>query len=181
MRHDGQAAERISHSNFTDSAYWTVAQLVAHHTVNGRALSSGDLFGINRLPDGRIIGGVDFEGVKERASYITPVPGSVWPMTVTTLMVYTLRSAERAATAVHQVLGVGGGSTSRSSEISRASTSAALSPISGYSIAHGAATGRQRSTERQGEAESSGTTATHRSGRRCTPLTCTYWTRCAKA
>ncbi|MGY0196059.1 hypothetical protein ACWA7J_13420 [Leptothrix sp. BB-4] len=101
MPRDGQAAERISHSNFTDSAYWTVAQLVAHHTVNGRAPSNGDLFGINRLPDGRIIVGVDFKGVKERASYITPVLDSVRPMAVMTLMVYTLSSAERAATAVH--------------------------------------------------------------------------------
>src|SRR5688572_31868599 len=33
--------------------------------------------GFNRLPDGRIVGDVDFEGVKEKASYITPVPGGV--------------------------------------------------------------------------------------------------------
>jgi methylenetetrahydrofolate dehydrogenase (NADP+)/methenyltetrahydrofolate cyclohydrolase len=51
--------------------------------------------GINRLPDGRIVGDVDFEAVKERASWITPVPGGVGPMTVTMLIENTLRSAER--------------------------------------------------------------------------------------
>lgn len=55
--------------------------------------------GFNRLPDGRIVGDVDFEGVKEKASYITPVPGGVGQMTVTMLLHNTLLSAERAATA----------------------------------------------------------------------------------
>ncbi|HUN24733.1 MAG TPA: bifunctional methylenetetrahydrofolate dehydrogenase/methenyltetrahydrofolate cyclohydrolase FolD [Steroidobacteraceae bacterium] len=53
--------------------------------------------GINRLPDGRITGDVDFEGVRQKASYITPVPGGVGPMTVAMLMHNTLLSAERAA------------------------------------------------------------------------------------
>jgi methylenetetrahydrofolate dehydrogenase (NADP+)/methenyltetrahydrofolate cyclohydrolase len=52
--------------------------------------------GINRLPDGRLVGDVDFEGVKKKASYITPVPGGVGPMTVTMLLHNTLRSAELA-------------------------------------------------------------------------------------
>ena len=52
--------------------------------------------GINRLPDGRIVGDVCFEAVKEKASWITPVPGGVGPMTVTMLIENTLRSAERA-------------------------------------------------------------------------------------
>lgn len=52
--------------------------------------------GINRLPDGKIVGDVDFAGVKEKASWITPVPGGVGPMTVTMLIGNTLRSAERA-------------------------------------------------------------------------------------
>jgi methylenetetrahydrofolate dehydrogenase (NADP+)/methenyltetrahydrofolate cyclohydrolase len=52
--------------------------------------------GINRLPDGRIVGDVDFEGVKKKASWITPVPGGVGPMTVTMLIENTLRSAERS-------------------------------------------------------------------------------------
>lgn len=52
--------------------------------------------GINRLPDNRIVGDVDFDGVKEKASWITPVPGGVGPMTVTMLIENTLRSAERS-------------------------------------------------------------------------------------
>ncbi len=50
--------------------------------------------GINRLADGRIVGDVDFDGVKKKASWITPVPGGVGPMTVTMLMENTLRAAE---------------------------------------------------------------------------------------
>lgn len=52
--------------------------------------------GINRLPDGRIVGDVDFDGVRKKASWITPVPGGVGPMTVTMLIENTLRSAERS-------------------------------------------------------------------------------------
>jgi methylenetetrahydrofolate dehydrogenase (NADP+)/methenyltetrahydrofolate cyclohydrolase len=55
--------------------------------------------GFNRLPDGRIVGDVDFEGVKEKASYITPVPGGVGQMTVTMLLHYKILSAERVASA----------------------------------------------------------------------------------
>ena len=53
--------------------------------------------GINRLPDGRLVGDVDFEGLKQKASHITPVPGGVGPMTVTMLMENTVRSAARLA------------------------------------------------------------------------------------
>ncbi|HEY6923818.1 MAG TPA: bifunctional methylenetetrahydrofolate dehydrogenase/methenyltetrahydrofolate cyclohydrolase FolD [Steroidobacteraceae bacterium] len=53
--------------------------------------------GINRLSDGRIVGDVDFEGVRQKASYITPVPGGVGPMTVTMLLFNTITSAERTA------------------------------------------------------------------------------------
>jgi len=53
--------------------------------------------GINRLPDGRLVGDVDFAGVARKASYITPVPGGVGPMTVTMLLVNTISAAERAA------------------------------------------------------------------------------------
>jgi len=55
--------------------------------------------GINRLPDGKLCGDVDFESVKEVASFITPVPGGVGPMTITMLLANTLESAERAANA----------------------------------------------------------------------------------
>ncbi len=53
--------------------------------------------GINRLADGTLAGDVDFEGVKEKASYITPVPGGVGPMTVTMLICNTVAAAERSA------------------------------------------------------------------------------------
>ena len=53
--------------------------------------------GINRLDDGRIVGDVDFEGVKDKAAWITPVPGGVGPMTVTMLIENTLGSAMRIA------------------------------------------------------------------------------------
>jgi fumarylacetoacetase len=49
MRESGLPAQCISRSNFADAAYWTAAQLVAHHTVNGCALASGDLFGSGTL------------------------------------------------------------------------------------------------------------------------------------
>jgi len=52
--------------------------------------------GINRLPDGRIVGDVDFEGVSQKASLISPVPGGVGPMTITMLLHNTLVSAERS-------------------------------------------------------------------------------------
>ncbi len=48
MRASGHAGDLLSRSNFTD-AYWTVAQLVAHHTVNGCNLASGDLLGTGTL------------------------------------------------------------------------------------------------------------------------------------
>jgi methylenetetrahydrofolate dehydrogenase (NADP+)/methenyltetrahydrofolate cyclohydrolase len=53
--------------------------------------------GINRLADGTLAGDVDFDRVKEKASYITPVPGGVGPMTVTMLICNTVASAERYA------------------------------------------------------------------------------------
>ncbi len=52
--------------------------------------------GINRLPDGRLVGDVDFEGVRQKASYISPVPGGVGPMTVTMLVHNTVQSARRS-------------------------------------------------------------------------------------
>jgi len=54
--------------------------------------------GINRLPNGQITGDVDFEGVRAKASYITPVPGGVGPMTVTMLLENTVAAAERSVT-----------------------------------------------------------------------------------
>jgi methylenetetrahydrofolate dehydrogenase (NADP+)/methenyltetrahydrofolate cyclohydrolase len=59
--------------------------------------------GVNRVEDAtkksgyRLVGDVDFEAVKEKASFITPVPGGVGPMTITMLMYNTVESAKRAA------------------------------------------------------------------------------------
>jgi len=52
--------------------------------------------GINRLDDGSLVGDVGFEAARERASWITPVPGGVGPMTVATLMQNTVEAAELA-------------------------------------------------------------------------------------
>ncbi|WP_323030968.1 fumarylacetoacetase [Brachymonas denitrificans] len=49
MAQAGHAGDVISRSNFSEAAYWTVAQLVTHHTVNGCALRAGDLFGTGTL------------------------------------------------------------------------------------------------------------------------------------
>lgn len=51
--------------------------------------------GINRLPDGKICGDVDFSSASDRAAWITPVPGGVGPMTVATLMQNTLLALEQ--------------------------------------------------------------------------------------
>jgi len=53
--------------------------------------------GINRLDDGRLVGDVGFTEAAQRASWITPVPGGVGPMTVATLMQNTIEAAEAAA------------------------------------------------------------------------------------
>lgn len=55
--------------------------------------------GINRLPNGQLVGDIDFEGIRQKASLITPVPGGVGPMTVTMLLVNTVASAQRIANA----------------------------------------------------------------------------------
>lgn len=54
--------------------------------------------GINRLPTGKLVGDTDFDGLREKVSHITPVPGGVGPMTVTMLLANTVASAERLAT-----------------------------------------------------------------------------------
>jgi methylenetetrahydrofolate dehydrogenase (NADP+) / methenyltetrahydrofolate cyclohydrolase len=49
---------------------------------------------LNRLPDGHLVGDVEFAAAHERAAWITPVPGGVGPMTVAVLMHNTLQAAE---------------------------------------------------------------------------------------
>ena len=50
--------------------------------------------GINRLDDGSLVGDADFEALKQKCSYITPVPGGVGPMTIAMLLSNTLKAAK---------------------------------------------------------------------------------------
>jgi methylenetetrahydrofolate dehydrogenase (NADP+)/methenyltetrahydrofolate cyclohydrolase len=88
---------------------------LAHHTKDADILVvatgkpkmiSGDMVkngavvidvGINRLPDGKLCGDVDFDTAKYIAGWISPVPGGVGPMTITMLLMNTLEAAEKAA------------------------------------------------------------------------------------
>lgn len=65
--------------------------------IKGEWIKEGAIvidIGINRLPNGKLSGDVEFEVAKQRAAYITPVPGGVGPMTVATLMENTLLALE---------------------------------------------------------------------------------------
>ena len=104
MKRDATVA--ITHIKTRDLAQWTILAdilVVAAgkpNLITGPMVRTGAVVidvGINRLPDGRLVGDVDFEAVKEKASYITPVPGGVGPMTVTMLLVNTIKAAQRAA------------------------------------------------------------------------------------
>ncbi len=53
--------------------------------------------GINRMPNGKLVGDVDFDSAKEVAGFLTPVPGGVGPMTITMLVANTVEAAERNA------------------------------------------------------------------------------------
>ena len=53
--------------------------------------------GMNRRDDGSLCGDIDFEGIGEKASYMTPVPGGVGPMTIAGLILNTVRATERQA------------------------------------------------------------------------------------
>ncbi len=75
------------------------------HTVTGDMVKEGAVVidvGVNRIPDAskksgfRLIGDCDFEDIKEKASFITPVPGGVGPMTIAMLIYNTLEAAETA-------------------------------------------------------------------------------------
>jgi methylenetetrahydrofolate dehydrogenase (NADP+)/methenyltetrahydrofolate cyclohydrolase len=68
--------------------------------VDGGMIKPGSVVidvGINRLPDGKLVGDVEFASAREKASYITPVPGGVGPMTITMLLANTVQAAERIA------------------------------------------------------------------------------------
>lgn len=73
-----------------------VAAVGRSEMILGKWLREGALVidvGINRLLDGRVVGDVEFEAARERAAWITPVPGGVGPMTVATLLQNTLEAA----------------------------------------------------------------------------------------
>jgi methylenetetrahydrofolate dehydrogenase (NADP+)/methenyltetrahydrofolate cyclohydrolase len=53
--------------------------------------------GINRMPDGRLVGDVDYAGAAQRAGWITPVPGGAGPMTIAMLLSNTMDSAIKRA------------------------------------------------------------------------------------
>jgi methylenetetrahydrofolate dehydrogenase (NADP+)/methenyltetrahydrofolate cyclohydrolase len=74
-----------------------VAGIGKANFVQGEWIKRGAIVidvGINRDADGKLCGDVDFVAAKERASWITPVPGGVGPMTIATLLANTLRAAE---------------------------------------------------------------------------------------
>ncbi len=86
-------------SQFTKNADILVVATGKPRMITAKMIKPGAVIvdvGINRLPDGKLCGDVDFESVKEIASYITPVPGGVGPMTITMLLCNTILAAERA-------------------------------------------------------------------------------------
>ena len=77
-----------------------VAAIGRAEMIRGEWIRPGSVVidvGINRRPDGRLVGDVDFAAARERAAFITPVPGGVGPMTVAMLMRNTLTAAQRRA------------------------------------------------------------------------------------
>ena len=100
------ATVTICHSATPDLAAHTrqadivVAAVGKRHMLSAAMVKPGAVVidvGMNRGPDGKLCGDVDFDGVREVASFITPVPGGVGPMTRAMLLVNTLEAAERAA------------------------------------------------------------------------------------
>ena len=98
------ATVTICHSATADMGHHTRQADVVVAAVGKRNVLTADMVkpgavvldvGMNRNDEGKLCGDVDFAGVKEVASYITPVPGGVGPMTITMLMVNTLEAAER--------------------------------------------------------------------------------------
>ena len=99
------ATVTICHSATPDLKAHTLQADVIVAAVGKRNVLTADMVkpgavvldvGMNRDDDGKLCGDVDFEGVKQVASHITPVPGGVGPMTITVLLVNTLASAEKS-------------------------------------------------------------------------------------
>ena len=98
------ATVTICHSATPDLKAMTLQADVIVAAVGKRNVLTADMVkpgavvldvGMNRNDEGKLCGDVDFEGVKQVASHITPVPGGVGPMTITMLLVNTLEAAER--------------------------------------------------------------------------------------
>jgi methylenetetrahydrofolate dehydrogenase (NADP+)/methenyltetrahydrofolate cyclohydrolase len=87
-------------SHHTRQADVVVVAVGRRNTLTAEMVKPGAVVidvGMNRNDEGKLCGDVDFAGVKEVASWITPVPGGVGPMTITMLLVNTVEAAERAA------------------------------------------------------------------------------------
>lgn len=98
------ATVTICHSRTPDLKAQTLQADVIVAAVGKRNILTADMVkpgavvldvGMNRNEAGKLCGDVDFDGVKEVAGYITPVPGGVGPMTIAMLLVNTLEAAER--------------------------------------------------------------------------------------
>ncbi len=104
------ATVTICHSGTPDLKAMTLQADVIVAAVGKRNVLTADMVkpgavvldvGMNRNDEGKLCGDVDFDGVREVASHITPVPGGVGPMTITMLLVNTLESAQRALSESH--------------------------------------------------------------------------------
>mgnify|MGYP000997128661 FL=1 len=102
------ATVTITHSGTADLAAMTrqadivVAAVGKVNVLTADMIKPGAVVidvGMNRNAEGKLCGDVDYEGCKEVAGYITPVPGGVGPMTITMLLVNTMEAAERTAAA----------------------------------------------------------------------------------
>jgi methylenetetrahydrofolate dehydrogenase (NADP+)/methenyltetrahydrofolate cyclohydrolase len=100
------ATVTLCHSSTKDLKAMTLQADVIVAAVGKRNVLTADMVkpgavvldvGMNRNDEGKLCGDVDFAGVAQVASYITPVPGGVGPMTITMLLVNTLEAAERLA------------------------------------------------------------------------------------
>ncbi|HET6720739.1 MAG TPA: bifunctional methylenetetrahydrofolate dehydrogenase/methenyltetrahydrofolate cyclohydrolase, partial [Rhodocyclaceae bacterium] len=98
------ATVTVCHSQTRDLAFHTkradvlIAAVGKPRFVTGKMVKPGAVVidvGINRLPDGKLCGDVDYDSVQHVAAQITPVPGGVGPMTITMLLANTLEAAER--------------------------------------------------------------------------------------
>lgn len=101
------ATVSVCHSKTVDLAAFTSRADILVVAAGMPRLITGDMVqtgaaifdvGINRLPDGKLAGDVDFESARRNASYITPVPGGVGPMTVAMLISNTVFAAECSCT-----------------------------------------------------------------------------------